>query len=428
MQPTEIDTLLLCRWLIPVIPEDQVWENQAVAIDGGRIVAIGTEAEIQRLYTPRQTIPLDRHLVIPGLINSHCQTATRLLRGHGEHQLSESWLQRYYQPSDSRFINPEFVANSASLAMAEMIKTGTTCFADLYFAQDSLVDAIRASGLRSQISFVVSNTATAHANSADDYIHSGLKLQDSIGDHPLIKVACAPHGFNELTDDIAKRVAIYRDELDMAVHLPCHQSSAEITQSTNHHGCRPLQRLNSLGLLAPHTQLAHMHQLNAEDIKLLESTNSHVVRCPNPTVNDEYPADQLIDQGINVALGSEGGSLHHLNHLQTLSHVATTDTADAVDHRCHRALRMATINGARTLGWEEQIGSIEAGKYADIIALEIDPILQQPLYNSPVQLLGNAQGHQVSHSWVAGKPLMRDRQLLTLDAQNLSNLATNWRP
>lgn len=428
MQPQEIDTLLLCRWIIPVIPEDQVWENQAIAIDGGRIVALGMEADMQRLYAPRQTVLLDRHLVMPGLVNSHCQTATRLLRGHGDNQLSESWLQRYYQPTDSRFISSEFIANSASLAMAEMIKTGTTCFADLYFAQESLVDAIRTAGLRSQISFVVTNTPTVHAQSADDAIHSGLKLQDNIGDHPLIKVACAPLGFNELADDIAKRIAVYIDELDMAVHLPCHQSNAEINQSISLHSCRPLERLNAQGLLAPHTQLAHMHQLSAEDIKLLESTNSHVLRCPDSAPADTYPVSQLLDWGINVALGSEGGIHHQLNLLQTVRRATTTDTASSADNKFHRALRMATINGARALGWESQIGSIETGKYADIIALEIDPIQQHPLYNSPVQLLGSTQGHQVSHSWVAGKPLMSEKKLLTLDEQNLSNLATHWRP
>ena len=427
MQPQKIDTLLLCRWLIPVIPENQVLENQAIAIDGGRIAAIGAEADMQSHYTAEQTILLDRHLVIPGLINSHCQTVTRLLRGHENH-LPKSWLQRYYSPTDSRFINPDFIANSASLAMAEMIKTGTTCFADLFFAQDSLVDAIRSSGLRSQINFVVSNIATAYAQTGDDYIHGGLKLQDSIGDHPLIKVACAPLGLNELAKDIVERISVYVDELDMAVHLPCHQSSAEITQSLSSHGCRPLQRLSDLGLLGPHAQLVHMNQLNAEDIELLESTNSHVVRCPDSTPMDAYSVGQLLDQGINVALGSEGSYRHHLNHFQTLGDTSITETSDSVDQNHHRALRMATINGARALGWETQIGSIEAGKYADIVALEIDPILQQPLYNSPVQLLGNSRGNQVSHSWVAGKPLMSDGQLLTLDAQKLSTLAANWRP
>ena len=200
------------------------------------------------------------------------------------------------------------------------------------------------------------------------------------------------------------------------------------------HGCRPTQRLDDLGILLPQTQLVHMTQVDQSDIRLLQENNCHVVHCPESNLklaSGFCPVAELLDAGVNVALGTDGAASNNdldlFGELKTAALLAKGVSGDASALDAHAALRMATINGAKALGWQEEIGSLEAGKSADMIAIEINSLSQKPLYNPESQLVYTNAGSQVSHSWVAGKALMAEGELLTLNQAAVVQSAEYWR-
>lgn len=434
MQPIKIDLLINSRWIIPVVPENRVFENCALAIDQQKIVGIYPQAEAQSKFDPLAVVDLDDHILMPGLVNAHGHAAMSLLRGYADDLPLQPWLEEHIWPVEARVLSAEFVADGTNLAMAEMIKTGTTCFADMYFFADTVAEQVQRSGMRSQIGFTVFDFPTAGGKDPDDYIHKGLQLRDIYKGDGLIKIACAPHAPYTVGDETMRRMATYANELDMPVHIHCHETAQEVDDSLKLYGCRPLQRLDDLGVLLPQTQLVHMTQIDDSDIRLIQDNNCHVVHCPESNLklaSGFCPVGKLIDAGINVAIGTDGAASNNdldlFGELKTAALLAKAVADDASVLDAHAALRMATISGAKALGWDDQIGSLEAGKSADMIAVEISSLSQKPLYNPASQLVYSNAGIQVTHSWVAGKVLLRERSLVTLDEDNLIRRADAWR-
>ena len=434
MQPIKIDLLINSRWIIPVVPENRVFENCALAIDQQKIVGIYPQAEAQSKFDPLSVVDLDDHILMPGLVNAHGHAAMSLLRGYADDLPLQPWLEDHIWPVEARVLSAEFVADGTNLAMAEMIKTGTTCFADMYFFADTVAEQVQRSGMRSQIGFTVFDFPTAGGKDPDDYIHKGLQLRDIYKGDGLIKIACAPHAPYTVGDETMRRIATYANELDMPVHIHCHETAQEVADSLKLYGCRPLQRLDDLGVLLPQTQLVHMTQIDDSDIRLIQDNNCHVVHCPESNLklaSGFCPVGKLIDAGVNVALGTDGAASNNdldlFGELKTAALLAKAVANDTSTLNAHAALRMATINGAKALGWDSEIGSLEVGKSADMIAIDISSIAQQPLYNIASQLVYTNVGHRVTHSWVAAKPLLINGELRTLNEQNVIQTAQQWR-
>ena len=434
MQATKIDLLIHCRWIIPIVPENQILENCSLAVDGEKIIGIYPQAEAKKRFEAVKTETLDNHVLMPGLVNAHGHSAMSLLRGYADDLALRPWLEKHIWPAEARHVSEEFVGDGTRLAMAEMIASGTTCFADMYFFDEAIAEAVRDAGMRCQIGFTVLDFPTAYGKGADDYIHKGLRLNDKYSGHSLINVACAPHAPYSVSDSAMQIISTYANELDLPIHIHCHETAGEVSESIDQYGCRPLQRLRDLGLLLPQTQLVHMTQINHEDIQMVQDHNCHVVHCPESNLklaSGFCPVGQLMDAGINVALGTDGAASNNdldlFGELKTAALLAKAVSGDPCALNAHAALRMATINGAKALGWDHEIGSLESGKSADIIAVKMDSIPQQPLYNPESQLVYTNVGHRVSHSWVAGKPLMAESELLTLNRQSLIQTACDWR-
>ena len=434
MQATEIDLLIHCRWIIPIVPENQILENCSLAVDGEKIIGIYPQTKAKKRFEAVKTEALDNHVLMPGLVNAHGHSAMSLLRGYADDLALRPWLEKHIWPAEARHVSEEFVGDGTRLAMAEMIASGTTCFADMYFFDEAIAEAVRDAGMRCQIGFTVLDFPTAYGKGADDYIHKGLRLNDKYSGHSLINVACAPHAPYSVSDSAMQIISTYANELDLPIHIHCHETAGEVSESIDQYGCRPMQRLRDLGLLLPQTQLVHMTQINHEDIQMVQDHNCHVVHCPESNLklaSGFCPVGQLMDAGINVALGTDGAASNNdldlFGELKTAALLAKAVSGDPCALNAHAALRMATINGAKALGWDHEIGSLESGKSADIIAVKMDSIPQQPLYNPESQLVYTNVGHRVSHSWVAGKPLMAESELLTLNRQSLIQTACDWR-
>ena len=434
MTPKKINLLINCQWIIPIIPKDSILKDCAIAIDAGRIIGIFPQSEAAKKFTADKVEQLDNHIVMPGLVNSHGHAAMTLLRGYADDLPLKPWLEDHIWPAEAQFLSEEFVADGTQLAIAEMIKSGTTCFADMYFFHNAIAGEVRTAGIRSQIGFTVMEFATPYGKDADDYIHKGLALRDTFKDQPLIKIACAPHAPYSVGDKTLGILATYANELDMPIHIHCHETANEVTESLKIHGCRPLERLNNLGILLPQTQLVHMTQVVSEDIALVRDHGCHIMHCPQSNLklaSGFCPITEFIANGVNVSLGTDSAASNNdldlFSEMQTASLLAKAVSGDATSLDAHATLRMATINGALALGWENEIGSLESGKYADLIAVKINSINQQPLYNPASQLVYTNAGGQVTHSWVAGKKLLNNRELCTIDEQSLIQKTEQWR-
>ena len=425
MQPISVDLILNCRWLIPIIPENQIMERHAIIIKAGRILEILPIADASDKYSAKQTNNLDHHAVIPGLINSQAHGATRLFRGHNSGSASPA--------NKTLLADQNFIAASTELAIAEMLRSGITCYAEKQYANNSLIESVQLSGIRSQLNFALQENPTDYGSDVSDYLHQGLKLRDYCSSYPFIQMACNLNSINHLTGTTLDRLASYVNELELPVHIQCNTDSHEIQQSIKLWGSTPIQRLFDAGLLNPESQLNHVTHFEAEDLALIQQSNCNLVISPqsdlvNPTVLQSIKTLMETENNISLATSSANNNSYNLWHeLKAFTQlVAFNSPHKAETLIAHQALRMATINGAKTLGLETEIGSLEPQKYADIIAIEINSLSYQPLYNLAAQLIANNDSHFVTHSWVAGNALLEKGKLCQLDEHNLIQSAQKW--
>ena len=429
-----IDTLIHARWIIPVVPEKRVYENCSLAIADGTITAILPSNEARHRFAPKEEHQLGNQLLIPGLINTHNHAAMSLLRGYADDHPLMTWLEQHIWPAEQQWVSPEFVGDGTRLAMAEMLRSGTTTFSDQYFFPEATAAAAREAGMRAQIAFPVIDFPNNWSRNGDDAIEKGLALRDDYRSHHRIGLAFAPHAPYTVGDDTLKKIAIYADELGMPVQMHLHETAGEVERAVTETGQRPIERLHNLGLLSPQFLCVHMTALNDDDIALIQKTGAHISHCPRSNLklaSGFSPVAKMLVAGINVAIGTDGAAsnngLDMLAETNTAALLAKAVSGQADALPAHQALAMATINGARALGIDDVTGSLEVGKAADLCAIDLSELEQQPLHDPLSQLIYTANGHHVRNVWVAGKQLLKDRKLTTLNEEELKQRAGNWR-
>ncbi len=427
-----IDTLIFPRWIIPVEPVGQVLSDHALAISGDRIRAILPAAEARRLDAT-EVIELPDHALLPGLVNTHTHAAMTLLRGYADDFPLQSWLNEHIWPAEGRWVSEAFVRDGTLLAIAEMLRSGTTCFADMYFFPEQAAQAALEVGLRAQLHFPIIEFPNAWGSGPDDFLRKGLQLRDDYKHSALVSVGFGPHAPYTVNDPALARVAMLAAELDAPVQMHVHETQHEVDEALAQHGERPLARLDRLGLLTPRMQCVHATALDDEDIERLARNNCHVVHCPESNLklaSGFCPVQKLIDAGVNVALGTDGAASNNdldlFGELRIAALLAKAVSGNATALPAHAALAMATINGARALGLEEKIGSLRPGKCADLIAVDLSEIENQPLHNPVSQLVYSNSGGRVSHAWVNGRLLLENRQTTTLNLHELVERAQRW--
>jgi 5-methylthioadenosine/S-adenosylhomocysteine deaminase len=431
MKTTE--TLIHARWVIPVEPDGVVLEYHSIAIDEGRLSAILPSSEARRSYQAQLTLELDRHALIPGLVNTHTHAAMTLLRGIADDLQLMDWLQQHIWPAEQKWVSEQFVHDGTQLAVAEMLRSGTTCFNDMYFFPEVTARVAANSGIRASVGMILLDFPTAYAEGPERYFAKGLALYEEYRHHPLIRCAFAPHAPYTVSDPPLKKVQILADELDLPVHIHLHETASEIETSLKTCGKRPLQRLQQLGLLSPALLGVHMTQLEPAEIQQIGESGTSVVHCPESNLklaSGFCPVQRLIDAGINVALGTDGAAsnndLDMLGEMKTAALLAKAVHGDASALPAHSVLRMATLNGARALGLADETGSLEAGKWADITAVDLETLETSPLYNPVSQLVYAASREQVTDVWVAGQHVLKDRELTHLESRKLIHRALDW--
>ncbi len=428
------DLLIEAGHVMPVEPHGVVLEDHAVAVRGGQIVALLPRAEARLRFEAGEIVSRPEAALIPGLVNAHAHNPMTLLRGVADDLPLKVWLQEHIWPIEGAVIGPEFVADGVTLAIAEMLRGGTTSCNENYFFPDVQAATYKRYGFRARVGLPVIDFPTAWAKSDDEYFDRAGEVHDQWRDDALIATAFAPHAPYTVSDDNFTRVRMLADQLDVPVHLHLHETAQEVEQSQQKHGQRPIARMDRLGLLNDRLIAVHMTQLTEGEIHLCAERGVSVVHCPESNLklaSGFCPACALLQAGVNLAIGTDGvasnNDLDMFGETRTAAILAKAVANDAAGFDAFSALRAATLGGAKAMGFDHLVGSIEPGKQADLVCVDLSALETQPLHHVVSQLIYATGRQQVSDVWIAGKPKLDRRELVDMDVPGILANARQWR-
>ena len=428
-----VDTLIVAAHVATVVPR-QVLADYAVAISAGRIVAVLPAAEALARFEARNVVHLREHLLIPGLVNLHCHAAMTLLRGIADDTPLMTWLQDHIWPAEAKHVGDEFAHDGSLLAMAEMLRGGTTCVNDMYFFPEATARAALRAGMRASLGVIAIEFPSAYASDAAGYLKRGLAARAAYDGEATLSFTLAPHAPYTVGDETLKRIVVLAEELDLPIHTHVHETRGEIEQGLREYGVRPLQRLWRLGMVGPRLIAVHAVHLDDAELELLHREGVSVAHCPSSNLKLASGIARVADmrrRGIRVGIGTDGAAsnnrLDSLGEMRTAALLAKGASGDAAVVSAAEALEMATIEGARALGLDDRIGSIEAGKWADLAAVELSSLETLPCFDPVSHLVYAAGRENVSHVWVAGEARLHERRLTGLEEQDLREKAQWWR-
>jgi len=402
--------VISARWVVPVEPAGAVLEHHAVAVRDGAIEKLLPASEASREFPNYPYLELPDHVLIPGLVNAHTHAAMSLMRGLADDLPLMRWLQEHIWPTETKHVSPEFVRDGTALACAEMLRGGITCFNDMYFFPQAALEAVQAAGMRVALGLIVIDFPTTYASDPADYLRKGFELRDRSREDPLVSFCLAPHAPYTVSDPTFRQIATFAAELDLPVHVHLHETEHEIERSLAEHGVRPLERLGKLGLLGPNLIAVHAVHLTAAEIQVLARHGCSVAHCPSSNLklaSGFAPIEALRNAGVNICLGTDGAASNNrldvFTEMRSAALLAKAVARDASAFPAHAALRAATLGGARALGLSARIGSIEPGKRADLVAVQMRAPELAPCYDPVSHLVYAAGREHVSHVWVDGE-------------------------
>lgn len=429
----QVDLIIEARWIIPVEPRSVIYENSSLVIDDGKILDLLDSQQARHQYQAKVVQSLSKHALIPGLINCHTHAAMSLLSGIADDLPLMEWLQNHIWPAEQQWVSESFVRDGTDLAIAQMLRSGTTCFNDMYFFPEIVAQQALQNGIRANIGLIVFDFPTIWAEDAEAYLAKGLALHEQLRHHALLSTAFAPHAPYTVSDQPLQKLLSFANEMDLPIHMHLHETAFEVAQQLEQSGETPLQRLDNLGLLSPAFMAVHMTQLTDAQIGFYAQTGGHIIHCPESNLklaSGFCPVAACLEAGINVALGTDGSAsnndLDMLGEMRTAALLAKAYAGNAAAVSATQALEMATINGAKALGLDQQIGSLQIGKAADVVAIDLSEIETQPIFHPVAQIVYAASRHQVSDVWVAGKQLLKNRQLTQIDLVELQQRVAVW--
>jgi 5-methylthioadenosine/S-adenosylhomocysteine deaminase len=408
-----------------------VLEDHAVALRDGRIEAVLPAAQAAARFPAHAQLLLDNHVLIPGLVNAHTHAAMSLMRGLSDDLPLMRWLEDHIWPAEAKHVSPQFVRDGTLLACAEMLRGGVTCFNDMYFFPEAAHEAASLAGMRVALGLIVIEFPTAYASDPEDYLRKGLALRDRLGERPLVSFCLAPHAPYTVSDASFRKIGTLAAELDLPVHVHLHETADEIARSLSEHGVRPLERLHRLGLVAPNLIAVHAVHLEDAEIELLGRHGCSVAHCPSSNLklaSGFARVHSMLKNNINVALGTDGAASNNrldlFQEMRTAALLAKAVAGNAEAMPAHAALRAATLGGANALGLGAVTGSIEPGKAADLVAVEMRGPELVPCYDPVSQLVYAAGREHVSDVWINGERRVQGGALLP---EALAGLDTLWR-
>ncbi|MDE0926360.1 MAG: TRZ/ATZ family hydrolase [Methylophilaceae bacterium] len=433
-----VSLIIEAAWVFPVIPRNTLLADYAAVIDADEIIDICPIAEVEGKYQASETIRLGKHVLMPGLINLHAHAAMTLMRGLADGLALAPWLQDHIWPAEAKLVSSEFVYDGTVLAAAEMLSGGVTTYNDMYFYPKAAAEASIKMGLRANLGLVVIEFPTQYATDAGDYIKKGLDARDHLRHEPLITFSFAPHAPYTVSDETFQRIGTLANQVDISVHTHLHETKKEIIDSEENFGLRPLARLANLDVLGPSVTFAHCVHLEEAEMQLLAEQGCSIAHCPSSNLklaSGIAPITQAIKYHVNVGLGTDGAASNNrqdmFTEMRLAALLAKANSGDATAVPAQQAVEMATINGAKALGLDDKIGSIEKGKLADLIAVRFFDLEMQPCFDPISHLVYVAGREHVSHVWVAGElhyhqPTDGAAVYSGIEPRELSDIVTKW--
>jgi len=411
------------RYVVTMDAQRRLIENGAVAIRGARILAVGPKAEIERRYQARQQLDRPDAMLTPGLISTHTHAAMSLFRGIADDVRLQDWLEHYIFPAEARNVTPDFVRWGTRLACLEMMLSGTTTFTDMYYFEDVVAEATKEAGMRGVLGETIIGFPSPDAKTPKDALAFTDKLLRRFHTDPLVVPAVAPHAIYTNSDETLKacRALANRYGAPLLIHLSETKHENDECMAKRH--MTPTQALDALGVFNGRTVAAHAVWVNDADMAILKARGVGIAHCPSSNMmlaSGVAPVTRMLALGLNVGLGPDGpaGSNNDFNMFEEMDLAAKLQKVTTGDPRslpAETAFEMATIRGARVLGMEKEIGSLETGKLADLISIRLDRPNAVPLYHVYSQLVYALKGCDVEDVMVNGRLLVRDARPLTLN-------------
>jgi 5-methylthioadenosine/S-adenosylhomocysteine deaminase len=418
-----VDLLIVGGTVVTMNADRRVFENGFVAIRGERIVSVGDAVDLKaRGYKAGRTIDARGKAVLPGLINAHTHIPMTLFRGVADDLDLQDWLSKYIFPAEAKNVTRDFVVAGARLGLAEMIRGGTTTYADMYYFEDAIAEETRKAGLRgvlgeTVIDFPAPDNKTWEAALA--YTESFVKRWE--GD-ALITPAIAPHAPYTVSAEHLKEVKAFAESRDVPILTHLAEAPAEVKTIAEKYNTRPTLYLEGLGFLSRRLLAAHVVHVNDREIEILKEREVGVAHCPQSNMklgSGAAPIPQMLKSALRLGLGTDGAASNHdlsmWEEMDTAAKLHKLVTMNPTVVTAEQSLEMATIGGARALHMEREIGSLEAGKRADLIVVDLGALHLTPMYNVISHLVYAAKSTDVTDTIVNGRPLMRNRRLLTLN-------------
>ena len=418
------DWIYTARYVVTMDAQRHLINDGAVAIRGDRIAAVGKRDDIEKRFQPSHRLDRPEALIMPGLINTHTHAAMSLFRGIADDLKLQDWLEKYIFPAEAKNVTPDFVLWGTRLACLEMMLSGTTTFVDMYYFEDRVAEAVKEAGMRGVLGETILKFKSPDAATPADSLRFTEKFLQRYKDDPLIVPAVAPHAIytnNDVDLQAARKLADkYREPL--VIHLS--ETKTENEDALRTRGMSPTRLLDKLGVLNGPTVAAHCIWLDQADMQILKARGAGIAHCPSSNMklaSGVAPVVKLLNLGIPVGLGTDGpaGSNNDFDLMEEMNLAADLQkvtTGDPTVLSAEQAVAMATILGARVAGLDKQIGSLEAGKRADLITLRLDRPHAVPLYNVYSQIVYALKGSDVEDVVINGKPVVRDGRSLTLDS------------
>ena len=436
---TKTADFLLTNAIVLSMDEDlNQFEPGAVAISGDSILAIGQEREIVNSVEAQETIDCEGKVVMPGLINAHTHVPMTLMRGLADDLRLDVWLMGYMMPVEREFVSPDFVRLGTLIACVEMIRNGVTCFADMYYFEEQVARATSEAGLRAVCSQTVLKFQTPDAQSYEESLAAARDFIQRWKDHPLIVPSVAPHSPYTCTEDILRASAELAVEYDVPLHTHLAETELEAENSRNDHGMPIIPYVKKNNLFDAKVLAAHCVHIDEGEIHTLHHHNAGVAHCPSSNLklaSGAAPVSKMLELGLNVGIGTDGpasnNDLDMFEEIRLAALLAKGITGDPTTLPAYTAITMATRMGAKAIHMEDMIGTLEPGKRADLIIVDISPLHNSPRFhrdevNIYSQLTYATKSTDVKSVMVNGQWLMRDRELMTLDQADLIVQANDY--
>lgn len=429
-----VDLIVHASWVVPVNEQRDVLADHAIVVDQGKILAVMPSAEVADKYHSQTIQTLTGRAIIPGLINSHGHAAMTLFRGMADDLPLMTWLNDHIWPAEGKWVSGEFVHDGTQIAIAEMLRSGTTTYSDNYFFPEDAIKAILPTKMRAQLNFAILDFPNNWATGPDDALAKGTELVKQYQSDAQIRVIYGPHAPYTVSDEPLLKIKELAERHNVGIQMHIHETQGEVDDAVKASGERPIARLHRLGLLSPRMQAVHMTAMNDEDIRMCAETGTHIIHNPESNLklaSGFCPVDKLQKAGVNVALGTDGAAsnndLDMLGEMRTAAQLAKAVAMNAEALPAYEALAVATINGAKAMARADELGSLEVGKLADMVAIDLSDIESAPIYDPVSHIVYATSRQQVQHVWIGGEQVVDNRELTTMDRQALIAKAGEWR-